>query len=130
MSMTFTTKFALALAAMAGLSFGAVGIVAHDEARATPAFNVDQSNPTITIGNEGDRYTFSPAALDAKVGQAITITNTDPNGVHSVTAKDRSFSVDVPPQSSVTLTVSKAGNYQYHCQYHPDTHNAASLNVS
>jgi plastocyanin len=50
--------------------------------------------------------------------------------VHSVTAKDRSFSVDVPPKSSVTLTVSKAGNYDYKCEYHPDAHNPASLNVS
>ena len=50
--------------------------------------------------------------------------------MHSVTAKDRSFSVDVPPQSSVTLTVAKAGTYPYFCQYHSETHNAASITVS
>ena len=90
----------------------------------------DQANPTITIANEGINYTFSPAELDAKVGQTITITNKDQNGVHSVTAKDHSFSVDVPPASSVTFTVKKAGSYPYYCQYHPDAHNPATLNVS
>jgi plastocyanin len=124
-----TTKLAIALA-IAGLSFTGIGIVSHDEARATPAFNVQQANPTITISNEGTNYTYSPTQLEAKVGQAITITNNDPNGVHSVTAKDHSFTVDVPPQSSATLKVSKAGNYPYYCQYHTDSHNAASLNVS
>ncbi len=124
------TKLAITLAAIVALSFTAIGIVSHDEARATPASNVDQANPTITIANEGVNYTFSPAQVDAKVGQAITITNKDQNGVHSVTAKDHSFSVDVPPQSSVTLKVTKAGNYPYYCQYHPDTHNPASLNIS
>jgi plastocyanin len=56
--------------------------------------------------------------------------NKDANGVHSVTADDRSFSVDVPPRTSVTLTISKAGAYPYFCQYHPDSHNAASITVS
>jgi plastocyanin len=119
------TKLAVAIAALAGLTFTAT-------AQATPAFNVQESNPTITIDNTGGDppYAFSPAQLDAKVGQPITVTNNDPSGVHSVTAKDRSFSVDVPPKSSVTLTVSKAGNYDYKCEYHPDAHNPASLNVS
>jgi plastocyanin len=123
--MSATTKLAVAVAAIAGLSFTAT-------AQATPAFNVQESNPTITIDNKGGSppYSFSPAQLDAKVGQPITVTNNDPNGVHSVTAKDRSFSVDVPPKSSATLTVSKAGNYQYICQYHTAGHNPASLNVS
>jgi plastocyanin len=128
--MSATKRLAVTVAAVAGLFFTAFGIVSQGEARATPGFDVDQANPTITITNEGVNYVFSPAQLDAKVGQAITVTNKDPNGVHSVTAKDHSFSVDVPPQSSVTLKVSKAGTYPYYCQYHTDAHNPASLNVS
>jgi plastocyanin len=128
--MSATTKLAITVAAIVGLSFAAIGIASHDEARAMPAFNVGQSNPTITITNQGINYVFSPAQLAAKVGQAITVTNKDPNGVHNVTANDHSFSVDVPPQSSVTLKVSKAGNYPYYCQYHPDSHNPASLTIS
>ena len=128
--MSATTKLAITVAAIAGLSFTAVGIVSHDEARAAPALNVAPSNPTITITNQGINYVYSPAHLAAKVGQTITITNKDPNGIHSVTANDRSFSVDVPANGSVTLTVSKAGNYPYYCQYHPDAHNPASLTIS
>ena len=48
----------------------------------------------------------------------------------TATAQRRSFSVDVPPKSSVTLTVSKAGSYPYYCTYHPDAHNPATLNIS
>jgi plastocyanin len=109
---------AVAAVGLAGLSFGAVGATAQE------------SGPTITITNEGGSFKFSPDALEAKAGEPITVTNKDANGVHSVTAKDQSFSVDVPPSSSVTLTVEKAGNYPYFCQYHTDSHNPASLNVS
>jgi len=73
---------------------------------------------------------FSPDQLAAKAGQSITVTNNDANGVHSVTAKDHSFSVDVPPKSSVTFAVAKAGTYPYYCQYHTDSHNPASITVS
>ncbi len=120
----------LALAAVAGLSFAVFGAVPRGEAHASPAAPPAQASPTITITNEGLHYTYSPAQLNARVGQAITITNKDPNGVHSVTAQDRSFAVDVPPQSSVTLKVSKPGSYPYYCQYHPDAHNPATLTIS
>ena len=123
-------KLAVVVAAIAGLSVTTVGFVSHDAAHASTVVRVDDANPTITITNEGVNYGFSPAQANAKVGQAITITNKDPNGVHSVTAKDHSFNVDVPPSSSVTLKVTKAGNYPYYCQYHTDAHNPASLNVS
>jgi len=120
--MSARTKLSIALTAVAiaGLSF------------MTTPVSAQQAGPTITIDNTGGNppYQFSPAQLEAKVGQAITVTNNDSNGVHNVTAQDRSFSVDVPPKSSVTLTVTKAGNYPYYCQYHTDAHNAASINAS
>ena len=130
--MSGRTKLAVVVTAVAGL-LAAIGIVSHDEAGATPAFNVQQSNPTITITNEGTYYTFSPTQLEAKVGQPITVVNNDRyGGAHSVTEKNRSFSVDVPPQSSKTLTVEKAGNYKYFCDWHPAAHDPQypSLNVS
>ena len=115
-----------------GIALAAIAFVSPPGALASPALRVQEAGPTITITNTGSEppYTFSPAQLDAKVGQPITVTNNDSNGVHSVTAKDKTFNVDVPPKSSVTFTVSKAGTYDYLCQYHSDAHNPASLNVS
>ena len=114
-----------------GIAVAAIALVSQSGVLATPAVHA-ADGPTITIENTGAEppYTFNPAQLEAKVGQPITVTNNDPNGVHNVTAKDKSFSVDIPPKSSATLTVSKAGTYEYICQYHTDAHNPASLNVS
>ena len=129
--MRATMKLIIALVAVMGLWFTAIGAIDQAEAHATGAVTVEQANPTITITTGGSSpYTYNPAQLNAKAGQAITITNDDPNGVHSVTAKDRSFSVDVPPKGSVTLTVPKAGSYPYYCTYHPDEHNPATINAS
>ena len=115
-----TRKLIVAVAAIGGL-FAGFGTIAPVEA---------QAGPTITITNQAGNYLYEPAQLDVAAGQAITVTNNDTRGVHSVTAKDRSFNVDVPPKGSVTLTVSQPGMYPYYCTYHTDTHNAASINVS
>ena len=123
------TRLTLALAVV-GLTFTAVDATSSREADAA-GLKAQQAGPTITI-NRGSStpYTFEPAALDAKAGQPITVINNDPSGVHSVTANDQTFSVDVPPKSSATFTVEKAGSYSYHCTYHTDSHNPASINVS
>jgi plastocyanin len=120
------------MSARTKLSIAATAIAIAGLAFMTSPVSAQQAGPTITINNKGGDppYEFSPAQLDAKVGQAITVTNNDANGVHSVTAQDQSFNVDVPPKSSVTLTIKKAGNYPYYCQYHTDAHNPASINAS
>ena len=129
--MRATMKLIIAIVAVMGLWLTAIGAIDQAEAHATGAVTIEQANPTITITTGGSSpYTYNPAQLNAKAGQAITITNDDPNGVHSVTAKDRSFSVDVPPKGSMTLTVPKAGSYPYYCTYHPDEHNPATINAS
>jgi plastocyanin len=130
--MDIRTKIALAVTTIAGLSCAAIVLVPQAGAGATPALKVQEANPTITITNQGgdQPYSFSPAQLNAKAGQAITVTNNDANGVHNVTAKDHSFSVDVPPKGSATLTIPKPGNYDYFCTYHTDSHNQASITVS
>lgn len=128
-TLSAATKLAVVVTAVAGITSG---IVAHDEAGATSASSAQQANPTITITSEDIYFTFSPAQLEARVGQAITVTNNDPYGAHSVVEKNRSFFVDVPPNSSATLTVSQAGIYQYFCDWHADAHEPryGSLNVS
>lgn len=127
--MRATTK--LTIVAVLGLCFSGIGSMSRSEVQATGAVNVQESSPTITINVEGgDPYTYEPAELNITVGQAITITNNDPMGVHSVTADDRTFDVDVPPNSSATLTIEQAGSYPYNCTYHPGQHNPASITVS
>ena len=130
--MRATTKLTIALVALMGLCLTAIDAIYQNEAGATAAINVQQANPAITITPQSSSppYAYNPAQLNAKVGQPITVTNNDPNGVHSVTAMDRSFSVDVPPNGRVTLTVQKAGSFPYHCTYHADEHNPASITVS
>ena len=120
------------IAAVVGLCFTAIGGIYQNEAPATTTVNVQQTNPTITITRQGGdpTYLYNPDQLTAKAGETITITNNDPNGIHSVTADDRSFSVDVPPEGSATLTIETAGSHPYFCTYHPDQHNEASIIVS
>jgi plastocyanin len=129
--MSRTRKLALAaVAAVVGLSFNVFGVVPPGEAHGTPAFALVQADPTITITNEGLTYPFSPGQLNAKVGETIIITNKDPNWIHSVRAENNSFAVDVYPQGSARLRISKAGRYPYYCEYHPYNHNAATLVIS
>src|SRR2546428_12928308 len=94
-------KHTIAAVAVMGLWFTAIGAIDQAEAHATGAVTVEQANPTITITTGGSSpYTYNPAQLNAKVGQAITITNDHPNGAHSVTAKNRSFTAAVPPKGT------------------------------
>ena len=128
--MRTATKVTIALIAVMGLGFVATGAMTQHEAHAATAVNTDSPTITITPQSTTPPYTFTPAQLNAKAGQPITIKNNDQSGVHSVTAKDHSFSVDVPPNGTVTLTVPKAGSFPYYCTYHADEHNPASINAS
>ncbi len=128
--MSRTRKLALAaIAAIVGLSFNVFGVVPPGDAHGTPAFAL-AADPTITITNHGLNYPFSPAQLNAKVGEWVIITNEDPNWIHSVRAEDNSFAVDVYPRGRVRLIISKAGRYPYYCEYHPFNHNPATLTIS
>lgn len=112
------------MAAM-GLSFTAVVIGSQYEAGATPALKVQQASATITITD----LTYDPAELAVKVGETITITNND-DAIHSVTARDGTFGVDVPAKGSATVTVPKEGSFPYSCTYHAGLHNPATINAS
>ena len=130
--MSRARKFALAaIAAVVGLSFNVFGVVPPGEAHGTtPAYAFAQEDPTITITNTGLYYPFSPAQLNAKVGEWVIITNKDPNWIHNVRADDGSFDLDVLPQHSARLIVTKAGRYPFYCKYHPSNHNPATLTIT
>lgn len=113
------TKLIVALVVALGLSVAGIGLGTEPEAKAAPA------GPTITIKN----FIYDPAEMTARVGQAITIVNSDGFN-HTVTSKDGTFNVDVPGNGTVTLTVSKAGAFPYSCTYHPGQHNPATITIS
>lgn len=119
------TKLIIAPVVALGLTFTGIGIAAQPGAGASVQPKAAPAGPTITIKD----FIYSPAEVAAKVGQAITIANSDGFN-HTVTAKDGTFDLDVPPNGSVTLTVSKAGTFPYTCTYHPGQHNPATITVS
>jgi plastocyanin len=61
---------------------------------------------------------FSPSELTVKVGEAVTIENTDGLG-HTFTADDGAFNEALDPSSSATYTPDAAGSFPYHCNIHP-----------
>ena len=113
------TKLTIGLVAVLGMAFTAVGVVSDAQAGAQAA------GKTISIKD----FQYSPADLAVKVGETITITNSD-TVPHTVTARDGSFDVQVPASGSATLTVPKAGSHPYYCTIHPDQHNPAKIDAS
>lgn len=62
---------------------------------------------------------FSPADATAKVGDTVEWINKDVL-VHSATARNGDFDVNMPPKKTVTLTLKKPGTVEYYCRYHPN----------
>jgi len=113
------TKLSIALIAVLGFAFTAVGVTSHAPAQA------QAGGKSIDIKD----FQYSPAALQVKVGETVTVKNED-TAPHTVTAKDGSFNADVPAGGSATFTVSKPGDHPYECTYHPGQHNPASVKAS
>ena len=57
-----------------------------------------------------------PAGL--RVGDVIEWVNGD-IFVHSATAKDKSFDVELKPKARVRMMLKKAGRFAFYCRYHP-----------
>jgi plastocyanin len=72
------------------------------------------SGRSVTIKN----FAFSPANVDAKVGDTITVTNDD-GAAHTLTAVDMSFDTGAFSTGSKTITVAKPGRFEFQCNVHP-----------
>ena len=72
---------------------------------------------TINVTVQG--IAFSPATVSAKIGDTISWTNKD-FVLHSATARDRSWDVNLPPDKSGQIVLKKAGNIAYYCRVHPN----------
>lgn len=62
---------------------------------------------------------FTPPKISAKVGDTIEWANHD-FVLHSATARDRSFDVNVTANKSGRTVLKKAGKIAYYCRYHPN----------
>ncbi len=64
-------------------------------------------------------FSFSPVPLNVKVGETITITNNDSTD-HTFTDGGGAFDTGhIAPTASKTVTITKPGTYNYHCDIHP-----------
>jgi plastocyanin len=62
---------------------------------------------------------FAPTEVSAKVGDTIEWVNNDAF-LHSATARNGDFDVNIPPKKTVTSVLKKAGTVEYYCRYHPN----------
>ena len=65
-----------------------------------------------------DKLVFSPATVEAKVGDTIEWVNKDMFG-HTATVKG-GWEVVIPPKKSASLTLKAAGAVDYFCRFHPN----------
>ncbi|MGY0575517.1 cupredoxin domain-containing protein [Bradyrhizobium sp. RDM12] len=66
-----------------------------------------------------ENLVISPAEVSARVGDTIVWINKDVFA-HTATAKNGEFDVTLPPKTSATSVVKKAGTVDYYCRYHPN----------
>ena len=65
-----------------------------------------------------DKLVFSPATVEAKVGDTIEWVNKD-MFAHTATVKG-GWEVMIPPKKSASLTLKAAGAVDYFCRFHPN----------
>jgi plastocyanin len=66
-----------------------------------------------------DKVAYAPVSITARVGDTIEWSNAD-IVAHTSTARDKSFDLMVMPNKKQTLTVKKAGEFDYYCKFHPN----------
>src|SRR3954470_4654356 len=62
---------------------------------------------------------FPPAKITAKVGDTVEWMNKD-FVVHTATARDGSFDVNLPAGKSGHTVLKKPGKISYYCRFHPN----------
>ena len=72
---------------------------------------------TIQVTVQG--IAFTPANISAQVGDTIEWTNKD-FVLHSATARDHSWDINLPPNKTGRMVMKKAGAIAYYCRLHPN----------
>jgi len=68
----------------------------------------------VTLAN----MAYGPLPTDLRVGDSIEWINAD-IFQHSATARDGSFDVDLPPKAHGRTVLTKPGQIDFYCRYHP-----------
>src|ERR1700741_2445516 len=66
-----------------------------------------------------ENLVYAPAEVSAKVGDTIEWVNKDVL-VHTATARNGDFDVNLPPKKTVTSVLNRAGPVEYYCRFHPN----------
>ena len=94
-----------------GLAAALLGVAAMaGPAQAAPRAKIH----TVTI----DAMSFGPVPAGLRLGDTIEWVNND-IFVHSATADDKSFDVELKPKARVRMVLKKAGPVSFKCRYHP-----------
>jgi plastocyanin len=80
-----------------------------------------------TIQISMENLEIAPAAVSAKVGDTIEWVNKDVL-MHSATARNGDFDVNLPPKKTGSVVLKKAGTVDYYCRFHPNM--KATINVA
>jgi len=72
-----------------------------------------------TIQITMENLVISPAEASAKVGDTVEWINKDVF-VHTATARNGDWDVNLPPKKNGTLVLKKAGAVEYYCRFHPN----------
>jgi plastocyanin len=78
-----------------------------------------QAAPAETIRVTIKSLAFVPAEVHAKVGDTIVWDNNDAF-VHTATARNGSFDVNIPANKPTQLDLKQAGEIAYYCRFHPN----------
>jgi plastocyanin len=69
---------------------------------------------TVTI----HQMAFGTVPAGLRVGDVVEWVNND-IFVHSATARDKSFDVELKPKARVRMTLKQSGTVAFYCRYHP-----------
>jgi plastocyanin len=81
------------------------------------AMSIPAHAATIEITMEN--LVISPAEASAKVGDTVEWINKDIL-VHTATARNGDWDVNLPPKKNGSLVLKKAGTVDYYCRLHPN----------
>jgi plastocyanin len=83
---------------------------------AMPAGLAVAADESVTIGD----FAFRPATVTVQVGDTVTWRNDAGDPEHTATADGGAWNAgDVRPGGTASVTFSTAGQFPYHCEYHP-----------